>query len=159
MTVEVSEAIEIIYIEDNSDIADVTATFLERNDDRFTVETFPRAGVALDWLEQSLPDCILSDYDMPGMDGVEFLKQVREEYSKLPFFLYTGKGNESVASSAISAGVTDYLQKETGLQQYELLANRISNAVTKYRAEQTAANRLHELQQTNKNSAGSSHSD
>lgn len=148
MMVEVSGVIEIIYVEDNSDIADVTATFLERNDDRFTVETLPEAGAALDWFEQSRPDCVLSDYDMPGMDGIELLKRVRKEHPKLPFFLYTGKGNESVASSAISAGVTDYLQKETGLQQYELLANRISNAVTGYRAEQAAADRLHELQQT-----------
>ncbi|MFB6281067.1 MAG: PAS domain S-box protein, partial [Haloferacaceae archaeon] len=46
------------------------------------------------------------------------------------------KGSEEVASDAISAGVTDYLQKDTGTGQYTVLANRVRNAVERYRAEQ-----------------------
>jgi DNA-binding NtrC family response regulator len=54
---------------------------------------------------------------MPGVDGLEFLASVREEYPDLPFILFTGKGSEEIASEAISRGVTDYLQKETGTDQ------------------------------------------
>jgi PAS domain S-box-containing protein len=68
---------------------------------------------------------------MPGMTGLEFLREVREEYHDLPFILFTGRGSEEVASDAISMGVTDYLQKG-GTEQYELLANRITNAVDRY---------------------------
>ncbi len=51
-------------------------------------------------------------------DGIEFLEAVREGHRDLPFILYTGKGSEEVASDAISAGVTDYLQKGSGTDQY-----------------------------------------
>lgn len=74
-------------------------------------------------------DCVVSAHEMPGRNGIEFLELVREEYPDLPFVLFTGKGSEAVASDAISAGVTDYLQKGSGTEQYELLANRIVNAV------------------------------
>lgn len=80
-------------------------------------------------------DCIVSDYDMPRQNGLEFLNTIRGDYPELPFILFTGKGSEEVASKAISAGVTDYLQKGPGTEQYSLLANRIKNAVAQYRAE------------------------
>jgi DNA-binding NarL/FixJ family response regulator len=72
---------------------------------------------------------------MPGMDGIEFLQAVREEFPDLPFILFTGKGSEAVASEAISAGVTDYLQKDTGTNQYTVLTNRVRNAVKRREAE------------------------
>jgi PAS domain S-box-containing protein len=74
------------------------------------------------------------------MDGLEFLDVVREEYPNLPFILFTGKGDEEIASEAISRGVTDYLQKGTGTDQYAVLANRITNVVRRYRAEQEVQN-------------------
>ncbi len=73
---------------------------------------------------------------MPGIDGLECLEAVRAEHAKLPFILFTGRGSEALASDAISAGATDYFQKQSGTEQYELLANRINNAVTRNRSEQ-----------------------
>ncbi len=75
---------------------------------------------------------------MPGIDGLEFLQAVRERYPDLPFILFTGEGSETVASDAIAAGVTDYLQKGSGTEQYELLANRIRNAVRARREDERA---------------------
>ena len=73
---------------------------------------------------------------MPGQNGIEFLQRVRDEWPELPFILFTGKGSETVASDAISTGVTDYLRKGSGTERYELLANRITNAVQAQRATQ-----------------------
>lgn len=81
-------------------------------------------------------DCVVSDFDMQGTNGLEFLRTVREEFDDLPFLLYTGRGSEDVASEAISAGVTDYLQKEAGTEDYQLLANRIVDAVSQVRTAQ-----------------------
>ncbi len=131
-----SGSIRILHVDDDPKFADLTATFLEREDDRFTVETATSATDGLDRLTEEI-DCIVSDYEMPVTNGIEFLEAVRDEYPDLPFILFTGKGNEEVASDAISAGVTDYLQKQSGTQQYELLGNQISNAVEAYHSKRS----------------------
>ncbi|WP_277556161.1 PAS domain S-box protein [Halobaculum limi] len=137
MTPGASDAIRILHVDDEPQIGDLTARFLEREDDRFEVETTTEVSEAVDRLASV--ECVISDYDMPEYTGIEFLRVVREEYPNLPFILFTGKGSEEVAAEAISAGVTDYLQKRGGSDQYTLLANRVSNAVERRRAERSAA--------------------
>jgi PAS domain S-box-containing protein len=127
--------IRVLHVDDEPDFAGLAADMLEREDGRFAVETATSASEGLDRLAAEDFDCVVSDYDMSGQNGIGFLETVRAEHGDLPFILYTGKGSEEVASDAISAGVTDYLQKETGTGQYPVLANRIGNAVEKYRAQ------------------------
>lgn len=128
-------------MDDEPAFAEVASTFLGREREAFDVATAHSAQDALDYLESATEtvDCVVSDYQMPGMDGLALLEAVREDDPDLPFILFTGKGSEEVASDAISAGVTDYLQKQSGTSQYAVLANRIENAVDGYRAEQQAA--------------------
>lgn len=137
--------IRVLHVDDEADLADVAATYLEQADDRFEVETTTSASDGLERLTTTAFDCIISDYEMPGTDGIEFLKTVRETHPELPFILYTGKGGEEVASDAISAGVTEYLQKDTGTSQYTVLANRVQNAVEKHYSKQELADREQRL--------------
>ncbi|GCF12273.1 hypothetical protein Harman_02080 [Haloarcula mannanilytica] len=127
------DPIHILHVDDEPGFAEMTASFLKREDDRFVVQTATSATAGLDILADSDIDCVVSDYDMPDRNGIRFLEAVREESDTLPFILYTGKGSEEIASDAISAGVTDYLQKESGTDQYTVLANRITNAVESQR--------------------------
>ena len=133
-----NNSIHVLHVDDEPGLTKLVADFLEREDDRITVDTATSASEGLDRVTEGNFDCIVSDYDMPGQNGIEFLETLREEFPHLPFILYTGKGSEEVASDAISAGATDYLQKGTGTDQYELLANRIQNAVEQSRAQQRA---------------------
>jgi len=148
------DAIRVLHVDDEPGVLDLTETFLERTGDPFAVETATSAEAGLEQIAEHRPDCVVSDYEMPGRDGLEFLQAVRERHPDLPFILFTGKGSEAVASDAVSAGVTDYLQKETGTQQYELLANRITNAVEQARTERKLRThreqleRLHEATRT-----------
>lgn len=138
------QEIQILHVDDEPSITDLTGTFLEREDDRFAVQTATSADEGVVNINDRPPDCVVSDYNMPGTDGIEFLQAVREEYPDLPFILFTGKGSEAVASDAIAAGVTDYLQKGSGTERYELLANRIRNAV-RTRRETERADRQEQL--------------
>ena len=138
-----SEPIRVLHVDDDPDFADMAATFLEREDDRFEVLTATGVDAGLDRLVEEGVDCVVSDYDMPGRNGIEFLETVRSERPKLPFVLFTGRGSEEIASRAISAGVTEYLQKRGGTDQYTVLANRIANSVRAFRAE-TAVTRSEE---------------
>lgn len=130
--------IRVLHVDDEPSFADMVSAFLERGDDRFDVETVTGAAEAESRLSESAFDCVVSDYDMPDTNGIEFLERVRETRPDLPFVLFTGKGSEAVASDAISAGVTEYLQKQSGTEQYELLAHRIKNAVEGHRSVQRA---------------------
>ncbi|MFD1687570.1 hybrid sensor histidine kinase/response regulator [Halobellus litoreus] len=141
-----SDTIDVLHVDDDPDFTDLAATFLERVDSRIAVRAADSAAEGRDVLADHDVDCIVSDYDMPGADGIELLEAVREEYPDLPFILYTGKGSEEVASDAISAGVTDYLQKGTGSEQYELLANRIVNAVDAHESHRLLTERTRRLE-------------
>jgi PAS domain S-box-containing protein len=128
-------SIQILHVDDDPNFTALTADCIERANDQFTVQTAPTVSEGLSIIEAQSIDCIISDYDMPGQNGIEFLKTIRDTRPDMPFILFTGEGNESVASDAISAGVTEYKRKETGVEQFELLANRIEIAVEQYRTE------------------------
>ena len=132
-----SDPIGVLHVDDDVGMGEFVQEFLEDRRDGFEVTFVPDAGEALDRFTERPDafDCIVSDYQMPEMDGLELLTRVREVDSDVPFVLFTGRGSEEIASDAISAGVTEYLQKAGGMDRYELLANRIENLVEHYRAE------------------------
>lgn len=117
-------------------MGELTRDQLEQLEKRFEVTTASSAVGALDRLDDKRFDCVVSDYEMPNTDWLELLEIVRERYPDLPFILFTGKGSEAIASEAIAAGVTDYMQKDLSVDQYEVLANRIQNAVEQYRTQE-----------------------
>jgi PAS domain S-box-containing protein len=128
------DPITVLHVDDEPGFSDLVAAHLEREDSRFSVVAERSAEAGLEYMETTTPDCVVSDYDMPGTNGLELLEAVRTDSPDLPFILFTGKGSEEIASDAISAGVSDYLRKDTGIDQYTVLANRIRNAVERYRA-------------------------
>jgi len=129
MSITPSNTIRVLHVDDDREFLDLTKSFLERENDAITVETATTVSEGRERVDDGDFDCVISDYDMPDMTGIEFLETVRETHPDLPFILFTGKGSEEVASDAISAGVTDYLQKDPGTDQYAVLANRVTNAV------------------------------
>ncbi|RBI61851.1 hybrid sensor histidine kinase/response regulator [halophilic archaeon] len=130
--------IHVLHVDDDPARVRLSETFLDEHIDDVKVSTDTDPYEALERLDDLDVDCIVSDFDMGAMDGLEFLESVRERRPDLPFILFTGKGSEDIASEAISAGVSEYLQKGGGPEKYALLANRIDNVVSQYRAERAA---------------------
>jgi PAS domain S-box-containing protein len=139
MSAPSAEDIRVLHVDDDEEIRELVALQLERQRENLSVVTESSADDGLARLADDDVDCVVSDHDMPEKDGLDFLRDVRERYPELPFVLFTGKGSEEIASDAISAGVTEYLQKGVGTDQYTVLANRIECAVSAYRAEQALA--------------------
>src|SRR6056297_3239217 len=102
MALDTGGPFRVLHVDDDQSLIDVTATFLTQEDDRFVVEGATSGVEGLDRLDDDV-DCVISDYEMPEMDGLEFLEAVREQWSTLPFILFTAKGSD-VVSDAISAG-------------------------------------------------------
>ena len=141
-----NDPIRVLHVDDEAGFAELTSEFLKRERGRFSVATEVSPTAALDAVREREFDCVVSDHDMPEMSGIELLEAVREYDADLPFILFTGKGSEEVASRAVSAGVTEYLQKEGGTEQYTLLANRIENVVERHRSRRVAAERKRRLE-------------
>lgn len=66
---------------------------------------------AVELLKEHAVDLVIADYDMPGLDGVELLKLVKEEYPRLPYILVTAYSNLSVIKEAWNHGAFDFFQK------------------------------------------------
>ena len=128
-------ASRVLFVDDEPGAADLAATHVERLVDGIETVTRLSPDEALDVVREGRVDCVVSDFDMPGADGLELLESIRDLDPGLPFVLFTGKGSEEIASDAISAGVTDYLQKGAGRDRYEMLANTVANALGRRRAE------------------------
>lgn len=143
--VSMHDTVRVLHVDDDSGFAELVESTLTREGDfEVELESDPEAALERVRRDANGPrnregpdpiDCIVSDYEMPGMDGIELLREVREVNDRLPFILFTSRGSEEVASEAISAGVTDYIQKQMHAEQYELLAKRIRNATDHYRTE------------------------
>lgn len=130
-----AERILTLHVEDDSPCRDLTKTCLERIDPTLTIVSKASVAAGLEQLEQREIDCIVSDYEMPHENGLQFLEEVRETYPTLPFILYTAKEPDDIAAKAVGAGVDDYFQKQVGTTQYSLLANKITTLVEKHNAE------------------------
>jgi signal transduction histidine kinase len=127
-------SVRVLHVDDDAQYAGMIAERLEESGDlSVTVET--TAADAIERLEATQFDCVVTDYRVPDVDGIELARRIRGNHPDLPVVLLTGKGSESVASEAISAGVTDYFREEPAEDTFDLLANRVETAAERYRAE------------------------
>jgi PAS domain S-box-containing protein len=132
--VRVESPITVVHVDDDPLLTDLLSGLVVQNHDDITLHSMHDPDDVLDHLEANDVDCVISDYEMPGTNGLELLDAVRQRWPELPFILFTGQGDEEIAEKAINAGVTDYVQKRTGALQFALLLNRVRKAVAQRRA-------------------------
>jgi DNA-binding NtrC family response regulator len=100
----------ILYVDDDPLLLTVSKTYLERRSDIF-VKTASCVRDALLLLKTFDFDVILSDYQMPDIDGIEFLKILQQDGCAIPFILFTGKGTEEIIVEAINNGAAYHVRK------------------------------------------------
>ena len=130
-------AVRILLIDDEKALLEIAKVFLER-EQGFKVDTSLSAQEALDRLKRDSFDVIISDYQMPGMNGIELLKELKSAGDTTPYILFTGRGREDVAIDALNNGASFYLQKGGDLKsQFAELVNMIETSARQARAEKT----------------------
>lgn len=100
----------ILYVDDDPALLEMGKQYLERSG-QFRIDTIESALRALTLLKSKTYDSIVADYQMPGMDGIEFLKKIRTSGNTIPFILFTGRGREEIVIQALNEGANFYLQK------------------------------------------------
>ena len=121
--------VRIIHIDDETATLEITKAFLEKENSSFKVFSYKDPENFLNEIKKENYDCILTDYLMPKINGIELAQNIRH-FTDIPIIMYTGHGSEEVASEAFKAGINDYVMKEFYTDHYKVLANRISIVVS-----------------------------
>lgn len=110
----------VLFVDDYPEYVSAGREYLERFDEALTVLTETTAEGALTSLSRGPVDCVVCDYRMPGMSGVELLEVVREERPGLPFVLLTGHDRNRLEST-VGDDATAVLQKGGGTHTFREL--------------------------------------
>jgi DNA-binding NtrC family response regulator len=101
----------IVIVDDEEMVLTSISSFLSL-ETNYNLETFTSAIKALDYIKNSSTDLVVSDYLMPEMDGITFLKKVRELRPEVPRIILTGYADKENAIKAINqVGLFQYIEK------------------------------------------------
>lgn len=125
VTVEKDKKLVILFVEDSPDMRNYVYDLLKPD---YNVLLAERAEEGIEIALQNMPDLIISDLMMPGMDGIEFCNKIKSDWqtSHIPFILLTAKATDESKIEGLETGADDYLTKPFN---YEELEVRIKNLI------------------------------
>ena len=107
--------LSVMVVDDDPAILDVTRLVLERSHE-ISVRPVSSSREALDVLQKSSFDAIVLDYDLPEINGIEFLKIIRGKGDVTPVIIFTGVGRENAAIAALNNGANFFLKKGENME-------------------------------------------
>jgi PAS domain S-box-containing protein len=137
--------IRVLYVDDEPDLLEIGKVYLEEAGD-FVITTADSAHAGLALLKKEQFDAVISDYQMPVMDGIELLKHIRGDAIDIPFIIFTGRGREEIVIEALNCGADFYLQKGGDpVAQFAELRHKILSAIGSHRADRSIREKTEEL--------------
>jgi PAS domain S-box-containing protein len=145
------ETIKVLHVDDEPGFLAVAKQCLEEQS-KIQVDTALSAKEALEKLKTLEYDVIICDYQMPEQNGLELLRELRQQGNDTPFILFTCKGKEEIVIEALNSGVYRYIEKEGNAEvTYEELKHSICDAVRERRAEKLLKESENRLRQITEN--------
>ncbi|TAN44503.1 MAG: response regulator [Nitrospirae bacterium] len=122
---------KVLVADDNDSIREMLSMLLEM--DGYEVHTAENGAVALNKFNSvGNIDLIVSDMNMPELNGLELISEVRKLDDKVPFIFLTGEGDVYLASEAISRGAEDYIKKNENI--HEIFLPMVAKILDQYRS-------------------------
>jgi DNA-binding response OmpR family regulator len=120
------EKIKILLVDDEKEFVETLSERIRMRDHDSAVAL--NGEQALKKIDDDLPDVVVLDLKMPGMDGMEVLRRIRKAYPKVQVIMLTGHGSEKDEEEARKLGVFEYLQKPIDI---ETLMKKVKKAYKK----------------------------
>ncbi|HRP92975.1 MAG TPA: two-component regulator propeller domain-containing protein [Ignavibacteriaceae bacterium] len=119
----------ILFVEDTADVRNYLNDILKED---YNILLAENGEVGLEIIQHSLPDLIISDVMMPGMDGIEFCKKIKTDWrtSHIPVILLTAKATQQSKIEGLETGADDYMTKPFNFTE---LSIRIKNLISQRR--------------------------
>lgn len=110
-------SITLAIVEDLDEVRDGLKNFIGLSSDFKVLDTFKTAEEALYNIPKLKPDIVIMDINLPGMNGIECIRQVKDKSPETQFMMFTVYENDEKVFEALKAGASGYLLKNTGLVQ------------------------------------------
>ena len=120
--------LRVLHVDDDQNQLMFTKLFLEEYDPELSVESVSSPSRVVEVLSVEEFDCVVSDYQMDEMNGIDLTRRVRVQ-SDVPIIIYTGRGSEEVEADARAAGADGYVQKDANPTHYRNLYTQICGLV------------------------------
>ena len=131
--------IHVLHVDDDPSILEISKQIL-MDMGNFEIDHASCVDGAFKKMEKQTYDALVSDYEMPLKNGLEFLRELREQRNEIPFILFTGKGREDVAVQALNLGADSYINKSGSPETvYCELAHAINKTVERKKPGQLLA--------------------
>jgi DNA-binding NarL/FixJ family response regulator len=108
-------SITLVIVEDLDEVRDGLKNFLALSNEFKILDTFKTAEEALYDIPRLMPDIVIMDISLPGMNGIECIRQVKDKSKSTQFMMFTVYENDEKVFEALKAGASGYLLKNTGL--------------------------------------------
>src|SRR5258705_9474773 len=110
-------SITIAIVEDLDEVRDGLKSFLSLSKEFLVLDVFKTAEEAVFDIPNLKPDIVIMDISLPGMNGIECIRQIKDKTPSTQFMMFTVYENDEKVFEALKAGASGYLLKNTGLVQ------------------------------------------
>jgi CheY-like chemotaxis protein len=137
----------LLVVDDSAMDRRLVGGILEKNPD-WTILYAINGKQALEEIEKHIPDLVLTDMQMPEMNGLELVTAIKEEYPLIPVVLMTAQGSEEIAVQALRRGAGSYVPKRRLAQELRETVERVLGTADVDRSESRLMHRVSRLETT-----------